>query len=101
MTTRHERMLQAFAEFAENDPAVHLHSVVGVQPGTRLYRIIRLPYGWRLWLATRDFIYGSYLEMHDTGEIMRYETRADEGEEIIRVRPSDEEIRNAHAKDET
>ena len=75
-------------------PYSDIHSIVGCQPGTRLYRIIRLPYGWRLWLATRDFIYGSYLELHDNGLVVRYESRIDEGDEIIKVRPTDVEIRN-------
>jgi hypothetical protein len=91
-------MLEAFAEFAATDPVYStiMHSVVGCAPGTRLYRIIRLPYGWRLWLATRDFIHGSYLELHDNGRVVRFETRPDEGDELFVVRPSDEEIRHGH-----
>ena len=51
------KLLEGFAEYAKQDPVYSTisHSVIGCQPGTRLYRIIRLPYGWRIWTATRDF----------------------------------------------
>lgn len=55
-------------------------------------RLIRLPRGWRLWLATRDFVFGTYLELHDTGRVVNITTRADEGDEIFQARPSDDEI---------
>jgi len=94
MSTRQERMLEGFAEYAVIDPVAHMHGVVGCPPGTRCMRIVRLPYGWRLWLATRDFIHGSFLELHDNGRVVRFETRPDEGDEIILVRDTDESIRN-------
>lgn len=90
-----QRMLEGFADYERaTQPTMRMHSVVGCQPGTRLYQIVRLPYGWRLWLATRDFIHGSYMEVHDTGRVVRFETRPDEGDEIYVVRETDEAIRS-------
>ena len=89
-------MLSAFAAY---ERATRDHSdsdatnIMQQYPGTRLYRIVRIPNGWRVWLATRDFIHGSFLELHDTGLVMRYECRPDEGEESYVVRPSDDDIR--------
>lgn len=82
---------------ATQPPAVHPHmdrDTMQMPPGTRLHRIIRLYHGWRVWIATRDFIYGTYLELHDTGRVVNITTREDEGDEIIHARPSDEEIRS-------
>jgi hypothetical protein len=39
-------------------------------------------------------VFGTYLELHDTGRVVNITTREDEGDEIIHARPSDEEIRN-------
>ena len=91
-----ERMLEGFACYRE--PVIPMpptpdHNTISTPIGTRLHRIIRLPHGWRLWLATRDFIYGSYLELFDSGEIMSNTTRIDEGDDTYWVRPSDEDIR--------
>lgn len=74
------------------------HNTIGTPPGTRLMRIERLPRGWRLWLATRDFKYGTYLEMFDDGRILHCTTRVDEGDEYYWVRPSDDMIRGEAAK---
>lgn len=87
-------MLDAFA-VCERERRVALrgdHNTIAVQPGTRLYRIVRLSSGWRLWTATRDFVHGSYRELHNDGTIIAYECRPDEGDEVYRVRPSDEQI---------
>jgi len=86
-------MLAGFASFA--DPAMlREHCIVGMPTGSRAQRLERLPHGWRLWLATRDFVYGTYLELFDDGRILHCTTRADEGDEFYWARPSDEEIRN-------
>ena len=89
-------MLKAFSEYESmHRNALHdAHNIIAVQPGTRLYRIIRLTYGWRIWLATRDFVYGSYRELHNDGTIIAYECRPDEGEEVYKIRPSDDDIIN-------
>jgi hypothetical protein len=60
--------------------------------GCRLMRIIRLPRGWRLWTATRDFKYGSYIELFDDGRVLNCTSRVDEGDEVYWCRPSDEEL---------
>ena len=93
-------MLEGFAEYALIDPVAHdMHGVVGCPPGTRCMRIVRLPYGWRIWQATRDFIYGTYLELHDNGKVVHFTVRADEGDDIFVVRDTDEAIRNkTHAR---
>ena len=67
------------------------HNTIGVPLGTRLQRIIRLPNGWRLWIATADFVFGTYLELFDDGRILRCTTRKDEGDEVYWVRPSNNE----------
>lgn len=69
-------------------------NTIATPHGTRLYRIIRLPHGWRLWTATRDYIYGSYLELFDDGRILNVTTRPDEGDDLFWSRPSDNEIRS-------
>ena len=87
-------MLDAFAEY-ERRCASELakHSVIGQPLGTRLRRIIREPDSWILWLDTKDFAHGTYLQMYDNGCVQRVTVREDEGDEIIVVRPSDETIR--------
>ena len=98
-----ERMLAGFAlgrsPAQPGDPSAYPHvhqdtNTLATPLGTRLQRIIRLPRGWRLWLATRDFVFGTYLELHDTGRVVNITTREDEGDEIFQARPSDKEIRN-------
>lgn len=58
----------------------------------RLRRIVRLPNGWRLWIDTADFVYGTYYELHDTGRVVRFTVREDQGDEIVQMRPSTAEI---------
>lgn len=58
----------------------------------RLRRIIRLPNGWRLWIDTADFIHGTFYELHDSGRVVRFIVRDGEGDEIMQMRPSTEEI---------
>jgi len=45
-------------------------------------------------LATRDFIHGTYMDLYGDGTAIRTECRPDEGDEVYRIRPSDEEIIN-------
>jgi len=68
------------------------HNIIGMTPGTRCYRIIRGDDGWRVWTATRDFIHGSYIELHNDGSAYRWECRPDEGDECIMIRPDDAEV---------
>jgi hypothetical protein len=87
-------MIQAFADYERNHVLHDEYNIMQQYPGTRLYRVVRCsPDKWRVWLATRDFIHGSYLELHNNGLVMRYECRPDEGEESFVVRPSDDDIR--------
>lgn len=96
MSERQRRMLQAFADYEQRDPATvgPRHNIVGMPLGTRLLRMIRQKGVWWMWLATKDYIYGTYLLVYDDGHIERVTIREDEGDDIITVRPSDEEIRN-------
>lgn len=64
-------------------------NTIGVPIGTRLQRIIRLPTSWRLWIATADFVFGTYLELHDNGRITNTTVRRDEGDDTFEVRPPD------------
>lgn len=67
-------------------------NTIATPPGTRLMRIIRLPRGWRCWLATRDFVYGTYIELFNDGRIMHMTTRCDEGDEFYWTRPADGDV---------
>jgi hypothetical protein len=89
-------LIEGFASYKppEDIPMPVDHTIVGMPPGTRLYRIVRLPRGWRLWIATRDYISGTYLELFEDGRVMNCTARVDEGEEVFWVRPSDQSIRN-------
>ena len=66
-------------------------NTIALMPGTRLQRIIRLSYGWRLWTATRDYCFGSYLELYNDGTIANWTTREDEGDEFFFSRPADKD----------
>ena len=98
-----ERMLAGFALHRSpaqpGDPYAYPHvhqdtNTLATPPGTRLQRIIRLPRGWRLWLASRDFVFGTYLELFDDGRVLNCTVREDEGDDYFWSRPSDEELRN-------
>ena len=91
------RLIEGFALYKERPLPVN-HSIVGTLPGTRLMRIERLVQGWRMWTATNDYKYGSYLELANNGRIVNITTRVDEGDEVFQVRPSDDEIRSKHAQ---
>lgn len=95
MSERRQRMLAAFADYERRDPPMSdSHAIVGLPLGTRLLRLVRKPDGWWAWLGTAgDYVYGTYLHIHDNGGIERITIRVDEGDEIITVRPSDEMIR--------
>lgn len=67
----------------------HDTDTVFVPLGTRCMRIIRQPDGWLVWLSTRDYRYGTYLRLYDSGAVKRVVTRVNEGDEIICVRPPD------------
>jgi hypothetical protein len=84
-------MLEAFAEYEQSKRTQIRgdHNTIAVPLGTRLLRMIRLPHGWRLWLSTNDFIYGTYLELFDDGRILRVTARQDEGDEMFWVRMED------------
>ncbi len=90
-------MLQAFREYEARGARVLVdHSIVGIPVGSRLRRIIRKPNGWWIWMATTDFIHGTYLDVRNDGQITRVTIREDEGPEEFVIRPSDDVItRNA------
>ena len=84
-----ERMLAGFALYRE---PTFVPSVIGTPLGTRLKQIVRLPRGWRLWTATADFVYGSYLELDNSGMITNVTTRQDEGDDTFISRPADSDV---------
>lgn len=96
-----QSLLEGFALYtAAQPPAVRStlsatmrmdRNTMATSVGCRLQRIIRLPHGWRLWTATRDYKYGSYLELFDDGRVLNCTTRVDEGDDYYWCRPSDEE----------
>jgi hypothetical protein len=87
-----QSMLNAFADYEHAHALPDHHNIMQQYPGTRLYRVVRIPDGWRIWLATRDFIHGSFLELHNSGLVIRYDIRPDDGEESFVCRPSDDDI---------
>jgi len=87
------RMLDAFIAYEKTHSEMHHgHNTIGMQPGTRCYRIERSENGWRVWTATRDFIHGTYIELHNDGSAYRWECRPDEGDECIMIRWDDAEV---------
>jgi hypothetical protein len=93
VSTRQERMLAAFRSHESRRASILVdHSVVGVPLGARLRQINRLPSSWRLWTDTADFVYGSYLELHNDGSITHTTLREDEGPETFVRRPTDDYI---------
>jgi hypothetical protein len=68
------------------------HSTIAMPLGSRCQRITRLPHGWRVWLSTADYKHGTFIELHDTGRVVRFVVREDQGDEVIQVRPNDAEI---------
>ena len=58
----------------------------------RLRRIIRMHHGWLLWIDTNDYVYGTYYELHDTGRMLRFVVREDQGDEVDEMRPSTQEL---------
>lgn len=89
-----QAMLDAFIAYERERSTVFSinQSLVGLPPGTRLMRIVRRPGSWILWLSTRDYTFGTYLQVYDDGHIERITLREDEGDEFMSIRPSDEEI---------
>ena len=88
------RMLDAFIAYERelrDRPATH--NLGGVPVGTRLLRIIRHDNSWQLWVATRDFKYGTYYMLNGDGSMQMVTTRVDEGDDITYSRPSDDTIR--------
>lgn len=86
------RMLAGFALYREQSLRPD-QCTIGMPIGSRAMQLIRLPNGWRLWLATKDFVYGTYIELFSDGRIMHMTTRCNEGDEYFWARPSDEDIR--------
>jgi hypothetical protein len=43
-----------------------------------------------LWLHTADYVYGTYLELHPNGKVVRVTVRDDEGDDVHTVRPQQE-----------
>ena len=87
-------MLEAFIAYErDHQTTISLNQrLIHFPLGTRLLRVIREVDHWIVWTATRDFIFGTYTVLWDDGHVCTVTIREDEGDEIIRVRPSDEEI---------
>jgi hypothetical protein len=44
---------------------------------------------YKLWLHTSDRLLGTYLKLYDNGKIERVTVRADQGDEIVTIKPED------------
>lgn len=81
---------------------------IGIQAGTKLLRIQRqeeqledkeIKHGkfvpflecghWIIWLATSDYIYGTFLRLYDDGRIERVTVRNDEPDDVMLIKPRD------------
>lgn len=90
-----QRMLDAFIEYERSRVPVALgarHNKLHFPPGTRLMRMDRRVGCWWVWIATRDYINGTYMCVWDDGHVERVTIREEEGDEFFTVRPSDDEI---------
>ena len=63
--------------------------IIGVPQGTRLLRIERNATSWKLWIATSDYRYGTFLRCYDNGAVYRITEREDEGPDIIMIKDED------------
>jgi hypothetical protein len=45
---------------------------------------------WRLWLHTNDWIHGTYVEMFPDGSANRVTIRADEGDDVVPIKPKEQ-----------
>lgn len=79
--------------YIDPQPLPERFCIVGMPIGSRCKRIERMIDGWRVWIATHDFILGTWLELYDDGRVTHNTIRDNEGDEFFDVRPSDEEIR--------
>lgn len=60
---------------------------VAIPPRTTNGAIDRLTGSrWRIWLATPDFIHGTYLVLYSNGAVERVTVREDEGDEVMIVK---------------
>jgi len=80
---------------------------IGIQPGTKALRVERVEHShWILWISTKDFKTGTYLEFHDDGHINRVTIFPDGMEDILEVKPREvrqigwrtKEFRNFHVR---
>jgi hypothetical protein len=93
MTTRPRGVEEAPIHGAATPPdqdavTVPRTDIVHIPVGTRLLRVVRRDDYWIVWTATHDFRLGTYLRLHHDGTVERVTARADEGDEVMLVRPS-------------
>ena len=43
---------------------------------------------WKVWLHTNDWVHGTYMLLYANGKIERVTVRADEGDDIVVVKPA-------------
>lgn len=56
--------------------------------GTRCLRIDKEDNGWVVWIASKDFRFGTYLWLDKDGSVSKVTEREDEGPDWITVRPA-------------
>lgn len=64
-------------------------NIIGIPIGTRLLRIEREAAAWKLWTATSDYVYGTFLRCYDNGAMYRVTLRSDEGPDVMLVKGED------------
>lgn len=67
------------------------HHIIGIPLGTRVHRIDRLGDVWRVWIATKDYMHGTFIDLHMDGHATHTCVRVDEGDDTILIRPPDGE----------
>ena len=62
---------------------------IGLPPGTRILAIDTIPGGWRLWLGTRDYIHGDFINLMHDGHVERVFVREDDGDQTHVIKRAD------------
>jgi hypothetical protein len=66
---------------------------IGIQPGTRLLRIERVPetVSWIVWIHHNpDFTLGTYLTLYQDGRMTNTTVHEDGTEDVFQVKPPDD-----------
>lgn len=52
---------------------------------TRILRADKIVGGWKIWISTKDFVFGTYVLLYDNSKAERITERINEGPEILLI----------------